>query len=235
MKRDDGATLALGVLAVFAAASELSRRRFGSGNDDDEAVEPQVLDLYPAAGPRDTSAHLQSRRAAQARAQMSMPDAQLARRAYGGGDLLDGMSFEEAVNVDPRRIDGLITQEIAPLFGPTPLGISSFYVRAAQDLRATSGGRMTASALVGVMIGNDVLAMRFAQLPKSLLRQMLPDIEQRLGRAAGIARKASMYATNPEDRRSWMDLHEYIAELPSRLRAALSARVSSRSSRLALE
>lgn len=235
MKRDDGATLALSVLAVFAAAAELSRRRAGSGNDGDEAIEPQVLDLYPAAGPRDTSAHLQSRRAAQVRAQAAMPDGQLARRAYQGGDVLDGMSFEEAVNTDPRRIDGLITQEIAPLFGPAPSSISDFYVRAASDLRAVSGGRMTANALVGVLIGNDVLAMRFAQLPKSLLRQTLPDIEQRLGRAAGIARRASMYATAPEDRRSWMELHEYIAELPSRLRAALSARIPSRSSRLALE
>ena len=163
------------------------------------------------------------------------PDGQLARRAYQGGDVLGGMSFEEAVNTDPRRIDGLITQELAPLFGPAPSSISDFYVRAASDLRAVSGGRMTASALVEVITRNDAYAMRFAQLPKSLLRQMLPDIEQRLGRAAGIARRASMYATALEDRRSWMELHEYIAELPSRLRAALSARIPSRSSRLALE
>lgn len=235
MKRDDGAALALGALALFAAAAELSRRRRGSSNDDGDAIEPQVLDLSLMTSPRDTRAHLQSRHAAQARAQLAMPDGQLARRAYHDGDVLGGMSFEEAVNTDPRRIDGLITQEISPLFGPAPSSISDFYARAASDLRAVSGGRMTASALVGVLTANDVLAMRFAQLPKSLLRQMLPDIEQRLGRAAVIARRASMHATASEDRRSWMELHDYIVELPSRLRAALSARIPSRSSRLALE
>lgn len=235
MKRDNGAVLAIGVLAAFAAAAETFRRRRGSGNDDGEDVEVQALELYRTSDRRDPSTQMQSRRAAQARAQLAMPDGQLARRAYHDGDVLGGMSFEEAVNTDPRRIDGLITQEIAPLFGPAPSFISDFYAQAAGDLRAASGGRMSASALVGVMIRNDVLAMRFGQLPKSLLRQMLPDIEQRLGRAAGISRRASMHATDPEDRRSWMELHEYIAELPSRLSAALSGRISSHSGRLALE
>jgi hypothetical protein len=227
MKRDNGAALAIGVLAAFAAAAEISRRRRGSSNDDGEDVEVQALELYRTSDRRDPSTQMQSRHAAQARAQLAMPDGQLARRAYLGGDVLDGMSFEEAVNADPRRIDGLITQEISPLFGSAPPSISGFYERAARDLRAASGGRMTASALVGVMTRNDVLAMRFAHFSKDDVREMLPDIEQRVGRAAGIARRASMHATNPEDRRSWMELHDYFVAFPARLRSALSGRLSS--------
>lgn len=225
MKRDDGAILALGLLTVFAASAEISRRRrTGSSNDGDD-VDSQILD-YGISNQNSSRGALQSRHAAQARAQAAMPDGQLARRAYLGGNLLEGMSFEEAVNADPRRIDGLITQEIAPLFGPAPSDIDHLYTHAAQDLRSSSGGRMTARALVDVLTRNDAIVMRFAMLPKSTLMEMLPDIEERMGRAAAIARKAARYASRPDDRHSWMELHDYILEVPSRLRGALSARLS---------
>jgi len=238
MKRDDGAVLTFGVLAVVAAAAEISRRRRGSGNDDDDVVEAQIVDYDPYASPqrpRATGAQLQTRHAAQARAQAALPDPQLARRAYFGGDMLDGLSFEEAVNADPRRIDGLITQEIAPLFGPASPYVSQMYERAASDLRRISGGRMTANALVGVMVGNDVIIARIAQMPRSSLRSMLPEIEERVGRAADIARRASSYARDPEDRRSWMELYEYFSEAPARIRQAISGRLPGPGRRAALE
>ena len=97
--------------------SEVVRRR-GSGNDP---VQAQVVgddDVTLMEVSRQDVGQMQSRYAAQARAEAQLPDARLGELLFSDGDVLAGMSFREAVNFDPRRVDALITQRVNRAFAP---------------------------------------------------------------------------------------------------------------------
>jgi hypothetical protein len=238
MKRDNGAVLAIGALAAFSALAELSRRRRqGSGNDDAELVEAELVEVgYPLARrePGPVLAQMQLGGERGRRAEIDMPDRELARRVYSGGDALGGMPFEEAVNHDPRRIDGLIAQRFDAAFGPIlGPGQPETYARVMSDLRANAGGHLTASVLTDFVertLDESMLRM-LPHLPpqaRDEMRRRLPTLGVAFGEAADIARRAGMVATRPEDRRAWTGFAEYLEGHPEQLRIALTAALPDR-------
>lgn len=242
MKRDNGAHLALGAIAALAVAAELSRRR-GSGNDP---VEVQVVgddDVTLLDPPQESLVRVQGRRAAQARAEAELPDERLGQILFSGGDVLAGMSFREAVNTDPRRVEALITQRIgrvlAPVMGPPNPMASRMYASIMADLRRASGGQLTVNALTGLVEQtlDDTMFRIMPMLPphvREAIKRQLPAFEVAFAEAAEICREAAFAATSSEDRMDWTSFADYLRGHPAQMRIALTGALPGPAARRAL-
>lgn len=225
MKPDNGAHLALGALAVIAVVAEASRRR-GGRNDADIVGDDGV-----SFDPHRPAAQMQLGRRAQERAEAELPDLELARRLFSGGDVLAGMPFDQAVNVDPRRVDALIAQRVnrvfAPILGPPNPAAPQMYAAAMADLRKICGGHLTVSAITGLVERNldDSMFRIFPMLPAAVrdaIRRQLPAFEVAFAEAADVAREAAFSATSPADRMDWTSLADYLRGHPAQMRIALT-------------
>jgi hypothetical protein len=242
MKRDNGAHLALGALAALAVVSEVVRRR-GSGNDP---VQAQIVgddDVTLMEIPRQDLGRMQSRYAAQARAEAQLPDARLGELLFSGGDVLAGMSFREAVNADPRRVEALITQRVnrafAPAMGPPNPMAPQMYAEVMADLRRVSGGRLTVSAITGLVERtlDDSMFRVLPMLPppvREAIKRQLPAFEVAFGEAAEIAREAAFAATSSSDRMDWTSFADYLRGHPAQMRIALTGALPGPAARRAL-
>lgn len=230
MKRDNGAHLALGILGALTVAAEVVRRR-GSGNDP---VQAQVVgddDVKSPEAQQHRSGLMQSRRTLQDRAEAELPDEHLGRLLFSGGDVLAGMSFEQAVNVDPRRVDALITQRVnqafEPIMGPPNPMAPQMYASMMADLRRVSGGRLTVGAITGLVERNldNTMFRALPMLPpqvREAIKRQLPSFEVSFEEAAEIAREAAFVATSSSDRMDWTSFADYLRGHPAQMRIALT-------------
>jgi hypothetical protein len=202
-------------LLLTGAVSALGamRRSPGSMNDDGE---------MPIARRRD--APLATRTAAQ----IALPNRELARRVVDFNDVLGDMSFEQAVNEDPRRAEALIYQAIGRGFqrAGVPRGNDDMYAQGLELARNASGAPLTVRALLDLHASNVVNTMLtpMAMAPgsvKAQLRAVLPELEAGYLEAAEIARRAQLAAADPEDRLDWRQYVDFLELQPEALRRAL--------------
>jgi len=243
MRRDDGSVFAiLAVTAAAAAAAFAKNSRGGFNENEDEyedegegegPLEAQIVTQMVVARPdlsRSTGAALQRRR----QAEMQMPDRQVARRIFSLENPLGRMTFEEAVNEDPRRIDALISQRVGQTFmeadGRAATGgamESALYLEGLRIARQFNDGSLPVKALVSLAEENMERALftQFPRLPsfiKDHLRRQMHVFERGFNEAADIAMRASRVSQNPEDARDWRSLEEFLREHPDQIRRALS-------------
>jgi hypothetical protein len=225
MKRDDGSIFALAAVAAVAAAASVKKRR-GAMNDDIEVLEQGAMVRHRA--PR--TAAMQARR----RAELQLPDRQLARRIFGRSDVLGRMSFEEAVNNDPRRVDALISQRVGQAFmeadgRPSPGGDmeSMLYTEGMRLARQAGDGDLSVKALVSLTEENMNRAL-FAQFPrlpgfvKARLRDNIEVFDRGFEEAAQIAERAAQAANDYEDALEWTSLADFLRDHPQQIRVALA-------------
>jgi len=228
MKRDNGALLALGVVGLLTAAGEISRRRRGGRNEE---VEAQLLvgqGMVPYSPPRrQAAAQLQRDGEAQRRAELEMSDQELANRTWRGGDVLGGMSFEEAVRVDPRRIGGLVAQEISPIIQEFTGMLMARADQAYGDIRRNYGST-SAYALVDTDVSNDalrqLLSMKYSR-NQSALRADLPMLQEAIQGAADVSRRAAMVSVRDEDRQAWSRYRHYFEDVLGHIQEMLRPRL----------
>jgi 5-carboxymethyl-2-hydroxymuconate isomerase len=226
MKRDNGALLALGVVGLLTAAGELSRRRRGGRNEE---VEAQLLvgqGMVPYSPPRrQAAAQLQRDGEAQRRAELEMSDQELANRTWRGGDVLGGMSFEEAVRVDPRRIGGLVAQELFPILKDFAASLIARADQAYGDIRRNYGST-SAYALVDTDVSNDalrqLLRIKYGR-NKPALREDWPVLQEALKGADEVCRRAAMVSVRDEDRHAWSRYRDYFRDALDQLDEMLAA------------
>ena len=242
MRRDNGAHLALGALAALAVVSEVVRRR-GSGNDPVQARVVGDDDVTLMQTSRQGLGRMEIGGAAQARAEAELSDVRLGELLFSDGDVLAGMSFRDAVNIDPRRVDALITQRVnrafAPVMGPPNPMAPQMYGAIMSDLRRASGGRLTVSAIAGLVERNldDTMFRIFPMLPpqvREAIKRHLPAFEVSFGEAAEIARQAAFVAVSSSDRMDWTSLADYLRGHPAQMRIALTGALPGPGARRAL-
>lgn len=226
MKRDNGALLALGVVGLFAAAGELSRRRRGGRNEE---VEAQLLvgqAMVPYSPPRrQAAAQLQQDGEAQRRAELEMSDVEVATRTWRGGDVLGGMGFEEAVRVDPRRIGGLVGQKLSPILKDFAEALIHRADQAYGDIRRNYGST-SAYALVDTDVSNDalrqLLRMKYSRNKPALVEDW-PVLQESLRGAVDVCRRAAMVSVRDEDRHAWNRYRHYFEDALDQLDEMMNA------------
>lgn len=241
MRRDNGSTFAILAVAAVSAAAFASKSRSGGFNeidDEDEGegegpLEAEIVTQMVVARPqrsRSMGAALQRRR----QAELQMPDRQVARRIFSLENPLGRMTFEEAVNEDPRRIDALISQRVGQTFmeadGRAATGgamESALYLEGLRIARQFNDGNLPVKALVSLTEENMERALftQFPRLPsfiKDHLRRQMHVFERGFNEAADIAMRASRVSQDPEDARDWRSLEEFLREHPDQIRRALS-------------
>jgi hypothetical protein len=215
--------------------------RKGSGNDDD--VEVQILTAQQAQARRrlptryadpmpaiyqEPANFPQLRRTAE----LELPDRELARRIMAGTDVLGTMTFDEAAQVDPRRIDALISQRMGRAFsevfgmGPGPEA-EMMYLEGIQFARNANGGQLPASAVVSLIEENTDRAL-FATWPRmpspmrAELRRNLHVFDEALDDAKDIAARAARATRGTPDNVEWSGLVEWLEGHKGMMRAALA-------------
>jgi hypothetical protein len=101
------------------------------------------------------------------------------------------------------------------------------YAAAMADLRKICGGRLTVSAITGLVERNldDSMFRTLPTLPavvRDAIRRQLPALEVAFAEAADIAREAAFAATSPADRMDWTSLADYLRGHPAQVRIALT-------------
>jgi len=204
---------------------EIKAKR-GSGNDGE--IEPQGgFGLGPVR--QNTLPQIRQR------AEIALPDAQLGRMTFRHGDVLAGMTFEQAVKADPRRIDSLIHQEMGNAFeeifgegGPLTPGpmMERMHLQGLEMAREAGGGELTVAALVSLVEENMNRSL-YASVPwmpegvKAQLRRNMPTIERAVERAAQIADRAARVSSGTSDNPEWRALAEILRDHPNHLNRAL--------------
>jgi hypothetical protein len=231
MIKDNGVNYAIAAVAGFAAVAHFYQGR-GSSNDEVEGQEWEVVEAPKAKGQlvraQSHGGHLQARRSAE----MQLPDRQLARRIFSDGDVMGRMTFAQAARHDPRRVDALISQRIGRAFrevfgrGPGPEG-EQLYLMGVDLARKSNQGAMPVKAIVSLVEENldRALFSTFPRMPppvKRQLRDQMPVFEEAFMDAGKIARDAMFAAEDPEDRREWKALAEYLEGHPAQMRVALA-------------
>jgi hypothetical protein len=191
-----------------------------------QLLEPEVIE-EPFAG----TAVPQLRR----RADVALPDTVLWGLIASQGDVLSGMTFEQAVVEDPRRIDALISQQIglafAEVFGvPAGPEAGELYLMGIDFARQAHGGELPVRALVSLVEENmdRALFATFPRMPvfaRAELRRRLPVFDAALDAGAAIARRAQTIARARglgEDSQAWRDLADYLEGHKDMIRHALA-------------
>jgi hypothetical protein len=242
----NGAWLAIGAAAALVVAGEVRKRRGGMNedvDDDFEEVEVQVMSptalaRRPQAGMRMAGrqgAALQARR----RAELDLPDRQLARRLFSDElpdeSVLGEMTFEEATGQDPRRVDALISRRVGQAFMDAGLRHrrggdmeSRLYLEGMRRAREGALGQpLSVKDLVALVERNMDEAM-FSILPrlprhvKDDFRRGLPELRRGFNEAAEIAARAARASEDYDDALEWTSLADYLRGHPAQIELALA-------------
>lgn len=200
------------------------RMNSGSMNDDDDVMLPaRSRGALPAT---------------RTRAQLALPNQELARRVVAlgeAGDVLGGMSFGQAVNEDPRRAEGLIYQAIGRGFQRMgfPPGSQAMYAQGLDLARNAAGGPLKVRALLDLHASNIVNTTLgpMSMLPDRAKRSLLgsiSELDQAFDEAAEIANRAQLAAEDPEDRLDWRQYVEFLRAQPAAFRRALQGGLTDR-------
>jgi hypothetical protein len=247
-KNMNSAWLAVGAAAALAAAGEWRRRRGGmnedvDGGDDYEEVEVQIvtptaLARRPQTGMRMAGAQgaaLQARR----RAELDLPDRQLSRRIFSDEmpdeAVLGEMSFEQATNEDPRRIDALISRRVGQAFMDAGLRParggsmeSTLYLEGMHLAREGALGQPLSVKDLVAMVERNMDRAMFSTLPmlpphvKDMFRRGLPELRRGFNEAAQIATRAAQSSDDYEDSLEWTALADYLRGHPDQIQIALA-------------
>jgi hypothetical protein len=163
---------------------------------------------------------------------LALPDYTLWALIKGDGDVLAGVTFEDAVLEDPRRVDALVWQAIdagyreAGMEFPEEPG-TNIYEQGMNVLRARDGA-VTARGIADLTLDNLDRTVFFHHMPsymRQALRRNIHFVDQGIDNAVAVVKRAAAVARRNHrgaDNVAWNEMAEALTEHKGTIRAALA-------------